>query len=326
MNVIPGDIIIEPASSRQATQSQPVQAIAPEVPFDDAKVREAIMKAEANNLDPQTITLDEFAQGRVNTIPLEAPIPAVEVPPKFLKSDGSVDVDKLQASTATLETAVQQKEAKLQEATKSVDDLVKHYMGLEKRFTSTPNPERVLAQIPQAPPPPPQINPQQMSQQQLEDAINADFQRNPGRTMVELLNIGLSQRLQPLEEREKIQSVRENVEKLAKNDPRVLQHFDAITAKIESDPELRRLKNPHRAAWLEVKEDLRLGELSQAQAQPSRPLSPVLGGGTPPSVPSASVPSPQNVLSNLSSLDIRDKKQEALGDEAVRRALMGNRG
>lgn len=326
MEIVPGPVIVEPATNRQATQSQPIQALANlDAPLDDAQVRAAIANAEANNQDPQTIKLDELAQAPVTNPPAPAPTPApVEVPQKFLKPDGAVDVEKIQASTRQLDEAVQAKEAKLNEANKSVDDLLNHYLDLEKRLRTTPNPEKIMAQLPQTPP---QVSPPQMTDAQLFQMINEDMKNNPAATVAQLVEIAIAKRLQPLEEKDRIGTVRENIAALAKKDPRVLNPdlFQAITRKIESDPDIRSRRNPHRAAWLEVKEELRLGELTSAQAQPSKPLSPVLGGGTPPSVPSSSSQSPQSVLDNLDRLDLKDRKQEALGDEAIRALLQARR-
>lgn len=323
MNVIPGEVIIEPATSRPAPQSQPIEALANlDTPLDDAQVRQAIANAEANNQDPQSIRTDELAQAPVSTPPAQAA--PVEVPQKFLKPDGAVDVEKIQASTRQLDEAVQAKEAKLNEANKSVDDLLNHYLDLEKRLRTTPNPEKIMAQLPQTPP---QVSPPQMTDAQLFQMINEDMKNNPAATVAQLVEIAIAKRLQPLEEKDRIGTVRENIAALAKKDPRVLNPdlFQAITRKIESDPDIRSRRNPHRAAWLEVKEELRLGELTSAQAQPSKPLSPVLGGGTPPSVPSSSSQSPQSVLDNLDRLDLKDRKQEALGDEAIRALLQARR-
>jgi hypothetical protein len=137
----------------------------------------------------------------------------------------------------------------------------------------------------------------------------------------------IQKKLQPMEEREKAEATRLNLQALASRDARILREdvFAAVNAKLQSDPDLWRLKNPHKAAWLEVKEEMRLGEPLPVPAQPSR-ASPVLGGGTPPSAPSSSVMSPTDVIANLHKLDLRDKKQEALGDEAIRAQLASSRG
>ncbi len=307
MDVIPGQVIIDTAPR---AQPQPVPALGNLDPqLDDAAVRQAIANAEAGNLDPQTITMEEF----------KTAAPAADVPQKFLKPDGTVDVEKIQTSTKQLDEAIAQK----QEAVKTVEDYMREYKERETKFRTMPNPEKLAAQVPA-----PMEIPQTVNPQMSEEIVRRDFQMDPLNTTARLIELAIEQRLRPFQEREKTESVRSNIQGLAEKDPRVLRAdiFAAINAKIASDPDIASRKNPHRAAWLEVKEELRLGDPVTGQAQPSRP-SPILGGGTPPSVPSSSVSTnPQNVIANLDKLDLRDKKQEALGDAAIRAALMGNRG
>lgn len=297
-------------------KSQPIQAIAPDVQptFDDAAVRQAIAQAEANNQDPMTIRTDELpSQGQVPNQP-----PAVEVPTKFLKTDGEVDVEKIQASTRQLDEALAKRDPVPQ---KTVDDYLREYQEKEKLFRSGTVPK---AEVPAAPVA--QV-PVSNLPTDFEEIVRRDYAADPLGTTTRLLDLMIQKKFGPIEEREKVEATRANIQKLVEKDVRVLQPevYAAINAKLAADPDLWKLKNPHKAAWLEVKDEMRLGEPSGAQAQPSRP-SPVLGGGTPPSAPSSSVIQPQNVLANLHKLDIRDKNQEALGDEAIRKALAGNRG
>lgn len=312
MQVIPGEVIIEPATNRPAPRSQPIEALsAPEPLLDENQVRQAISNAVANNQDPQSITMQDFAQ-----VPTQTPVPQ-----KFLKTDGTVDVDKLQASTKQLDEAIQKKQELVQ---KSVDD----YLDMERKFRSLPNAEKLAAQVPAISPIPLAPIPQgQLTPQQQEEIVRRDYAADPLGTTTRLLDLMLQAKFQPIEERNRIEERRSNIQKIAEKDPRILQseYFDAVNAKLQADPDLWRLKNPHKAAWLEVKEEMRLGEpvAGQVQAHPSRP-SPILGGGTPPSVPSSSVQSSGPV--NFASLDIRDKKQEAMGDDAIRAMLQGNRG
>ena len=325
MEVTPGQVIIEPATNRSAPQSQPVQALANLDPvLDDAAVRQAIANAEATNMDPQSLTLSDLAQAPVANPAFQAP-PSVEVPQKFLKPDGAVDVDKIAASTRQLDEAIQQKETAV---AKTVEDYMREYSERETKFRNMPNPEKLAANLPQSIPQPVQPVPQgNLNEQQLEEIVRRDYQQDPLTTTARLIDLAIQRRFQPIEEKEKVESVRSNIQGLAEKDSRVLRPdvFAAINAKIASDPDIASRKNPHKAAWLEVKEELRLGDAPQgAQALPSRPLSPVLGGGTPPSAPSASVQSSINVAGSLNSLDLRDKKQEALGDESVRRMLAGD--
>lgn len=312
---------IEPTATPPAGKSQPIQAIAANTDpvFDDNAVRQAIAQAEANNQDPMTIRTDELAsQGQVPN-QAEVKTTQTEVPQKFLKSDGAVDVEKIQASTRQLDEALQKRDPVPQ---KTVEDYLAEYQEKEKLFRSGTVPKPAVVE-PIPVPAVPQFNPTA----DFEEIVRRDYAADPLGTTTRLFDLMLQKKFAPLEEREKVEATRSNIQKLVEKDSRVLQPevYAAINSKLAADPDLWKLKNPHKAAWLEVKEEMRLGEPSQAQAQPSRP-SPVLGGGTPPSAPSSSVQQPQDVLSNLHRLDIRDKTQESLGDEAIRKALAGNRG
>ena len=308
MDVIPGAVIIEPATNRPAPQSQPIQALAGlDVPLDDVSVRKAIASAEANNLDPQTLTMQDLAQGPVTT----------PVPQKFMKTDGTVDVDKIQASTRQLDEAIKTKETAVN---KTVDDYMREYQERETKFRNMPNPEKLAANLAPTPSPVVQAPMAPILPTDAEAVIRRDYAADPLGTTARLLDLMIQQKFQPMEEKQKIEDTRSNIQKLAERDPRILQQdvFAAVTAKLQADPDLWRLKNPHKAAWLEVKEEMRLGEPSQAQAQPSR-STPVLGGGTPPSVPSSSVET--NGPVDLSKIDLRDKNQEKIGDELIRQML-----
>lgn len=316
--------VVEPAKNPKSQRSQPIQALADvPPPLDDSAVRKAIALAEANNQDPQTITMAEFASP-VEPKPPEIP---TEVPQKFLKPDGEVDVEKIQASTRQLDEAIAKKEEAI---SRTVDDYMKEYNERQTKFRTMPNPERLAANLPQAIPPQPVVSVQPTIppvDQQLEEIVRRDYQADPLATTTRLIDLIVQKRFEPLEIRERAEATRSNLQELAAKDSRILREdvFAAINAKIASDPDIATRKNPHKAAWLEVKEEMRLGEPSQVQAQPSKTLSPVLGGSPPPSALSVSNPTTQEVLSNLHKLDIRDKSQEALGDEAVRKALLGLR-
>jgi hypothetical protein len=306
------EVIMEPPRTPPPGKSQPIESIvAPtDTPMDDSQVRAAIALAVANNQDPMTIRTDE--------VPSQTPAPKQnEVPAKFLKPDGAVDVDKIQASTRQLDEAIQNKQALVQ---KSVDD----YLEMERKFRTMPNPEKLAAQITQAPIAP--IPTGQLTPQQQEEIVRRDYAADPLGTTTRLLELMLQEKFRPIEERNQIDERRANIQKIAEKDPRILQsdYFDAVNAKLQQDPDLWKLKNPHKAAWLEVKEEMRLGEVPNGTQALPRGLSPVLGGGSPPSAPSSSVQPSGNI--DITSLDLRDRKQEAMGDEAMRAMLRGNRG
>lgn len=304
------EVIMEPPRTPPPGKSQPIESIAQptDVPMDDAEVRAAIALAVANNQDPMTIQTSELNS--------QAPAPKpTEVPAKFLKPDGAVDVDKIQASTRQLDEAIQKKQELVQ---KSVDD----YLEAERTFRNMPNAQKLQAQAPQiiqqntAP-----IPQGQLTAQQQEEIVRRDYAADPLGTTTRLLDLMLQEKFRPIEERNQIEARRANIQKIAEKDPRILQgeYFDAVNAKLQADPDLWKLKNPHKAAWLEVKEEMRLGEVSIGTQALPRGSSPVLGGGSPPSAPSSSV-QPSGPV-NLDSLDLRDRKQEAMGDEAMRQML-----
>ena len=262
--------------------------------------------------------------------PSKAPL---DVPEKFKTPTGEVDVEKLKASTRQLdeaiktkETAIEQTVAEVAQPEKTVDDYLKEYRASEAKFRNLPNPEKFDGFVKQSAEQPPVSSvpaqvPQQMSRDELEARINADFQRNPAQTMAEIVDIIVNQKLntaiKPLEEGVQLtlkeredNRIRGNLQDIAKKDPRVLRGdvFAAINAKLVQDPDLWKLKNPHKAAWLEVKDEMRLGEPSSVQAQPSRPPSPILGGGTPPPPQSSSSSGVINKDSLLGALKQFDPK------------------
>lgn len=340
MDIIDAPQKVEIQKVSGTPQAQPVQALADLSPeLDDNAVRALVAQAEAQGKNPMEVEMSALSQGSTPpaTPPVTSEPPAQQlqaettgtpdVPQKFLTTDGAVDVEKLKESTRQLGEALQAKETAVQ---KTVEEYLREYRELENKFRNTPNPQRLAAELPSNPPPmaAPQptlpVNPQQLTDQQLEELINKDIQVNPGRTITQLIQLALDNRLKPIEEDKKIDGVRQNLQGLAAKDPRVLdpQYFDAINKKLAAEPDYWKLKNPHRAAWLDLKEELHLGEVNRPQAQPSRPPSPVLGGGTPPSTPSSQAnPTPQNVLANLDKIDLRDRKQEAQADEAIRAML-----
>lgn len=281
-------IQVETLREQPNQSSQP--AFQPEPKLDEAQVRSAMMEAAKAGIDPFNVTVGDLNQGFKPDAQKVQAEPPVDVPEKFKKPNGEVDVEKLKASTERLDEALQQKETKLQE----VEDYVRAYKAKENQLRNMRNPDKLLAEsLPPAieqPAPMPQV-PSQLSDQQLEAMIAADLAANPARTVAQLVQLAIQKELRPLNEDRRDNKIRENIKTIAEKDPRILnqQVFDAVNAKLQENPELWNLKNPHKAAWLEVKEEMRLGDLPQgSQAQPSKPSAPILGGGSPPPSPSLS--------------------------------------
>lgn len=216
-----------------------------------------------------------------------------DVPAKFLNSDGTVDVEKLQASSKQLDTALAEKEL-------TVDEMVAQYKEKENKLRNLPNPNNPesiarFAQTQAAPQPIQVQNPQPMaSPDTLQAQILADLQRDPVGTIVDLVKAVNSTENRPLhefvgtlKERQKDEGMKNSLIQLVKEDPRVAnpQIYQAVLAEMDADPGYHRLRNPYKAAWNEVKARMRLGD-AQIPAQPSKTASPILGGGSPPPVPS----------------------------------------
>lgn len=219
----------------------------------------------------------------------------VPIPQKFQKPDGTVDEDKLKASSERLNEAVEQKQ-------KTVDQLLLEYQEREKKHHSLSQQKSELErQMPSAVTPavaPPPIPPQE-----LEQRLRNDWQRDGLDTTIKLADAIVATKMAPIlerfqqdEENRRLSGLRQNVADLAAADPRFLDpRLNAMVNQVlDEEPGMMRLKNPHKAAWNEVKERLRLGEVNQPPAQPSNAM-PTLGRGAPPSVSTLSGPlSPQN--------------------------------
>lgn len=223
-----------------------------------------------------------------------AAIPATpETPAKFVLADGTVDVEKLQASSKQLDTALAEKQL-------TVDEMVAQYRENENKLRNLPNPNNPesIARFAQAQPAPQPIQPQNPQAPVAPDALQAqilaDLQRDPVGTIVDLVKAVNSNENKPLrefvgtlKERQKDEGMKQSLIQLVKEDPRVAnsQVYNAVLAEMDSDPGYKHMRNPYKAAWNEVKARLRLGD-AQIPAQPSKTASPILGGGTPPPVPS----------------------------------------
>jgi len=226
----------------------------------------------------------------------QAPAPTIPVPEKFKTPEGTVDEEKLKASSKQLDAAIEGKQ-------KSIDEMLSEYKAKEKFHQELAQKKAELnkqvpqqATVPIIPPP----NPQDPQMAQIHQQILADMQRDPVGTTIMLNQAIVQKEIAPLLERLRQEdevkrdgNLRDNLAKLAQDDPRILnpQYFAVVNQIIDEDPGIMRLKNPHKAAWNEAKERLRLGEASQPQARPSIP-NPTLGGGAPPSV--STLPGPQS--------------------------------
>lgn len=291
----------------------PLKDLTPQM--DENAVRAAIAEAEARGIDPLSLKLSEM-----DSVKKEVD-PNVE---KFKKTDGEVDVEKLKASTERLNEVVQKKEQAIQEVqkeavpNKTIEEMLADYKALQKKNSQLPNPQKLAAAVKPAPELP--ADPNQLTDEQLEQLVNADIQKNPAKVIAEFNRILLERALHPILEERKDNTVKDNLKSLASKDPRVTepQYWDAIQKELASDPGYWTRKDPHKAAWLEVKDRLQLGEPNKALAQPSKIPSPVLGGGTPPASPS-SLGLTRPSIDSLNALDPKDKKQEAMGDEMMRR-------
>ena len=299
---------------------------APTPPMDEASVRAAVMKAESEGKEVADISAQTSGLDKI------VPIPSVnpqDVPAKFLKPDGTVDVQKITDSTKQLDAGIEKKQLTVEEA-------LAQYKEKERQFRNLPsNPAQVQRYVqdqvqsqaqPQAPQPVPVATP---PIDQLQAQIAQEYQRDPIGTMVDLTRALIQNQQKPvldfiekLREQERDNGIKSNLSQLAKDDPRILQPqvYAEILKEMESDPGYTQLRNPYKAAWNEVKGRLRLGDI-QTPAQPSRTATPILGGGTPPPVPSsASGPaSPQNLLAAIGQIKTTEEQQRV---EAELRQLM----
>lgn len=282
--------------------------------------------------DVRAMTIEAEKSGSGVVVPTQTPAPAVpaqpvmDVPAKFFKPDGTVDVEKLQTSSKQLDEAIQQKQL-------TIDEMVAQYREKERQFRNLPRkPEQVaqaaqqiVAQPPapvQAPMPVPIPDPNAAYQRLL-----SEYQKDPIGTMVELAQEIAQRQVAPFmqfvennREQQRTDFIKSSLIELAKIDPMVANPlvYNEIIKELESDPGYLNLKNPHKAAWNEVKARLRLGD-SPKPAQPSITTAPILGGGTPPPVPSSSAgPTPQNLAAAISQAK---SKEEMKNLEDVMRGI-----
>lgn len=331
MEIQEGPLVVETLSTETKTDKPtffedstvpPLAKAEPEL--DDNAVRAAIARAESTGMDPESLKMSDLSQPQAQeTAPAKT-----EVPEKFLKPDGEVDVEKLKTSTKQLGEALKAKEEAVQ---KTVDDYLKDYKEMEAKFRAAPNPERLAQELPKAPAQ--EVMPS-MTEEQLRQRLAKDLEMDPIGTMTGLIDVIVSKKMSPVtqdiemvREERRNNTIRENIAKIAKSDPRILQSdiYGAVNQKLKEEPELWNLKNPHQIAWLKVKEELRLGEFQTQTAQPSKIPSPVLGGGSPASAPSSQASGTRDKISSLDQLDLRNKKHEEAGDEFIKSLLSKGR-
>lgn len=263
---------------------------------------EAMLRAMFQDAAQKGLELND-----VVPLPQAAPVPAqtipvIPIPQKFQNPDGTVDEDKLKASSERLDEAIQQKE-------KTIDELLADYKEREKKLGQLGQQKAEIQR--QMPPVAAPVQQTSQDLQAVEQRIREDYARDPLNTSVQLAEAIVQKKLEPffqqmqqVEESRRDQIVRQNLTELAKSDPRILDPrlYAIVNQVLDEDPGLKQSKNPHKAAWNEVKERLRLGEPT-VQAQPSI-ATPTLGRGAPPSVSTLPGPmTPQTAYQQASTLN-----------------------
>lgn len=307
----PAQPVVSEESLKFAAATEDVKPISQQ---DEQRLRAAVMAAEQTGSN--VVTISRLEPSSVAQTPLQPTVPAagvpippgVDVPQKFVNPDGTVDVEKLKTSTAQLDAAIG---TKAEQQEKTLEEYLAEYRAKEREFRGMPTqPEHIIRQrIEQGqiqPPPPPLAQPPAVPRnpEDIRRALEEDLRTNPVDTIIDLIKSVSTTQLEPLmsdvqkrKQAEQDQAIKTNIEGIAKRDRRVLHPtvFAEVNKELASDPGYFRLQNPHEAAWLKVKERMRLGD-APAPTPPSRPSpSPILGGGTPPPIPSASEVTPQTL-------------------------------
>jgi hypothetical protein len=287
-------------------------------PMDDNAVRAIFAKAASEGIDDLNAVVPLSAPMGEPSPAITSSQPTLDVPAKFKLPDGTVDEEKLKASTTRLNEVVETK-------AKTVDELAKEYKDLQAKLGLLGREEGKLKQEivtqsqvqsqPLSPVPAPMIQPnqdmeairQQLLQLQQNDpiAFAVEIARHVARKEATDVAGPALQMVQASLEQGRDNQIRGNIAALAESDPRILQHYGEVTKELESDPAYFRLKNPHKAAWNEVKERMRLGEAPQrVPAQPSMAPSPTLGRGSPTPVSGLSQPmSPQSLAQQANTVN-----------------------
>jgi len=299
-------------------------------PMDDNAVRAIFADAAAKGIDDLNATIQTQApQGQPSPAPApQSEIPKKEVPAKFQKPDGTVDEEKLKASTARIEEAVQEKQ-------KTVDELLADYEARQKELGNLGNKQgqlkKQIESLPAAQPPQADVTGQspdairaQLLQLAQTDPIAFAVEISRAVARKEALDIAAPalEVTQGLAEQQRIAATRANIAALAEQDPRILQGplYEELKKELNNPSEnYWALKNPHRAAWNEVKDRLRLGEAPKASVQPSNP-SPILGRGSPATVQGlAQVQTPQTMYQQVTGVDPFSEEGKRL-EEQLREA------
>lgn len=280
-------------------------------PMDDNAVRAIFADAAAKGVDDLNAMVSAGpVLGQPITPSAQVQPAPIEVPAKFQKPDGTVDEEKLKASSARLDEAIEEKQ-------KTVEELLADYKAKEKEFTDqamrardlrTNMPNSPVQEQPMAPPPDMEATRQQLLSLQQQDpiAFAVEIARHVARKEASDIAAPALQATQGWAEQQRDNALRGNISKIAEQDPRILnpQIYAEFQKELNNPNEnYFQLKNPHKAAWNEVRGRLRLGEATLPQAQPSN-LGPILGRGTPTPVQGLGQPqSPQNLFQQATSVD-----------------------
>lgn len=280
----------------QSAFSSAVEGIKAPSSDEEAQIRQIMQGVTLENFDDRISVNAAPSLGQpqipVQVVQQQAP---VEIPQKFQRPDGTVDEDKLKASTENLQQAIEKKATTIEEA-------LARYKELEKKHTELGVQAKQLPIVPPISSPAqtasqsgidPQLEQvrQQLLALQREDPIAFAVEISKAVSRKEASEIAAPALLiaANIAEERKDSTMRTNLASLAEKDPRIMnpELYQTLMDELNSDPAYFRLKNPHKAAWNEVKERMRLGEPNTVQTQPSTP-GPTLGRGTPPSVPTLS--------------------------------------
>lgn len=266
-------------------------------PMDDNAVREIFAKAAQEGKDFNSDVSIPVPSGQ----PIERRVSEVPpvVPQKFQKPDGTADEEKIKASSAQLDEAL-----KKIEPSKTVEEILADYNAKQKAYKlktmelkagDNPFPASAPIMPTENLPPDMQVVRAQLLQLQQTDpiAFAVEIARAVSRKEATDIAAPALEVAQTVRDQARDGNLRANISKLAESDPRFLQLYGEVTKELDNPNEnYFALKNPHKAAWNEVKERLRLGEppVRTTPAQPSMNPSLTLRGGSPTPVSQLSAP------------------------------------